>query len=78
MIVSEFLSNLKSQNDYINNSLILKSSDNFGCTYKYLILSGDDAIAIRKEIFIELDETESELNLLEKTIVNYIEVNPAK
>jgi hypothetical protein len=77
MIISEFLLNLKLQDNYINNSLILKSSDNSGCIYKYLVLSGDANIAIRKEIFIELDETEIELELLGKTVVHSIEVNPA-
>jgi hypothetical protein len=77
MTVTEFLSNIKSQDNYITNSLILKASDNLGCVYKYLILSGDNNIAIRKEVFIQLDNEESLLDLLDKTVISYIEVYPA-
>ena len=76
MTVSELSNTIKQNEDYVSNSLILKSSDNFGCIYKYLLKSNN--IAVRKEIFIELSSAESALNLLDKTIINYIEVSPAK
>jgi len=77
MIISEFLNQIKNLSEYVNNSLYLKSSDNYGCVYKYLIKISDTA-AIRVEVFVELDPQESELNLEDKTLINNIEVNPAK
>jgi hypothetical protein len=76
MKVSEYLAIIQENNTYMNNSLYLKSADNYGCVYKYLIKRIDNS-ASRKEIFIELNEEESELDLLDKTVVNYIEVYPA-
>jgi len=76
MTVSEFLITIESDQSYVNHSLYLKSSDNYGCVYKWLIKSND--IAIRKEIFVELNPQESELNLEDKTVVSYIEVYPAQ
>jgi phage-related protein len=76
MKISEYLNNIKDKSNYVHNSLFLKSLDEYGCVYKYLIRLVDDS-ANRKEIFIELDETESELDLLDKTVINAIEVYPA-
>ena len=76
MTVSEFLTTIESDQSYVNHSLFLKSSDNYGCIYKLLIKSND--VAIRKEIFIELNAEESEITLLDKTVVSSIEVYPAK
>ncbi len=76
MKVSDLLISIAENSDYVANSLLLKSSDNKGCSYKWLIKAGD--IAYRKQIFIALDPEESELELLDKTVINYIEVSPAK
>lgn len=76
MIVAELLNNITQNSDYVFHSLFLKSSDNSGCVYKYLLKSGN--IATRKEIFIELDESESQLSLEDKTVLYYIEVSPAR
>jgi len=76
MKVLELLNIIKQDLDYIENSIFLKSSDNKGCTFKWLIKAGD--VAYRKQIFITLDEEESELELEDKTVVSYIEIVPAK
>jgi len=75
MIVTEFLNIISSDDAYVHSSLYLKSSNDNGCVYKYLIKSRD--MGIRKEIFIELNPEENELDLLEKTVINSIEVYPA-
>jgi len=77
MTISELLISIKESSNYVNHSLILKSSDNYGCVYKYLIKVIDGS-ATRKEIFIELNTEELELDLINKTVVNKIEVYPAK
>jgi hypothetical protein len=77
MKVSEYLDIIKALENYVHNSLYLKSSDNYGCVYKYLV-SLVDGSASRKEIFIELDEEESELTLLNKTAISTIEIYPAR
>jgi hypothetical protein len=77
MKISEFLTEIKEKSNYVNNSLVLKSSDNYGCVYKYLVKLVDGS-AIRKEIFIELNPEESELDLENKEIINNIEIFPAR
>ena len=77
MKVLEYLNTIKSLGNYVGGSLYLKSSNNSGCVYKYLIKNVDGS-ASRKEIFIELNEEENELELLDKTAINNIEVYPAK
>jgi len=77
MTVIELLENIKNKEEYISNSLYLKSSDNFGCVYKYLKRQRNPIYAERVEIFIELNEEEGELQLLDKNVVSYIEIYPA-
>jgi len=76
MKVSEYLTTIKNQENYVTNSLFLKSSDNYGCVYKFL--EKNIIGAMRREIFIELNSEESEVALLDKTVVSYVEVLPAK
>jgi len=76
MTVNDILGNIKSQEIYITNSLYLKSSDNYGCVYKYLKKSRNPLYAERVELFIELNQEESELDLKDKTAINCIEVYP--
>ena len=76
MTINEFLNTIKSNPDYVENSIILKSSDNYGCVYKFLLKANN--IGIRKEIFIELDPEESEVELLNKTYISSIEITPAR
>jgi len=77
MIVSELLDTIKNNEKYVTNSLILKSSDDYGCVYKYIIIS-PGLFGVREEIFIALDPNESELALLNKTVITSIEIYPAK
>ena len=77
MTVSDFINRIENLPEYIAHSLILKAADNYVCIYKYLIRQGTNS-ATRVEIFIELNELESELELLEKIVVNSTEVSPAK
>jgi hypothetical protein len=76
MLVSDLLATIQTSDDYINHSLYLKSSDSSGCVYKYLTRIQNE-LGTRKEIFIELDENESQLAIEDKTVKNYIEVVPA-
>ena len=78
MTISEFLNTIQILPEYVNNSLFLKSSDNYGCIYKYLIKRMSNDTAMRIEIFIELDEAEHELELENKTVKRYIEIFPAR
>ena len=75
MIVEELLNQIKNKENYIINSIILKSNDNYGCVYKWL--EEYNGYANRKEIFIQLDETQTNLQLEDKTVVGYIEIIPA-
>ena len=77
MTVIELLENIKNKEEYISNSLYLKSNDNFGCVYKYLKRQRNPIYAERVEIFIELNEEEGEPQLLDKNVVSYIEIYPA-
>lgn len=75
MTIFQFLETIKDYDDYVPGSLYLKSYDNYGCVYKWLekgILYGR-----RRKIFIELDPNEHELELVNKTYINSIEVFPA-
>ena len=76
MLVSELLNNIKEIKDYVTNSLHLKSFDDYGCVYKWLVKH--DGYATRKEMFIALNSEESELDILDKTVVDNIEVYPAE
>lgn len=75
MTVGTLLNNIKNSADYFINSLLLKSSDNYGCTYKWLVKG--KTLATRKEIFIALDPEESELELEQKTVIESTEVYPS-
>lgn len=75
MIISELLDQIKNNPDYVINSLYLKSSDNYGCTYKWL--TNGSNLATRKQIFIATDIEESELELVNKTVIKWVEVYPA-
>lgn len=75
MTINEFIEIIKT-NNYVDNSLILKSQDNYACVYKYLE-KNRFGYAERKEIFIELNPEQNELELLNKTVISYIEIYPA-
>lgn len=76
MKVSDILLSFKNQENYVNNSLYLKSVNIEGCVYKFLI--DNRGFGMRKEFFIALNPEESGLSLEEKTAVNSIEIYPAR
>lgn len=76
MKISDLLTQIKQETEYYPNSLILKSSDDNGCVYKYLIKG--ETFSTRKEIFIELNPEQSGIDLLQKDVISYIEIFPAR
>lgn len=80
MTLNELLNDIKNQEFYILHSLVLKSFDDYGCIYKYLRKNRNILQANRVELFIALDITEigSGLDLLDRTVIMNIEVDPAK
>ena len=77
MTIADFKTQIHTIPEYVHNSLFLKSSNNYGCVYKYLS-SISSTTSERVEIFIELDEAEHELELENKTVKRYIEIFPAR
>lgn len=76
MLVSEKLTALKAEPDYVANSMILKSSNSEGCTYKWLSLNPSGTFAVRREIFISTSTTEETVE--SRTIISSIEISPAE
>ena len=77
MIVKDKLDEIKAETGYITGSLLLKSADDSGVTYKWLFqYIIDKPFAIRREIFMNTTTTEE--NIEDRTIALAIEVNPAK
>jgi hypothetical protein len=74
MIVKDVLDGIRALPNYVTNSLVIKGSDSFGCTYKYLI--SDAGLGKRKEVFIATDSEESEGE--GRTVITSIEVVPAE
>ena len=72
MLVSELLATIKASEGYITNSLHLKSNDDFGGAYKYLVQEG--LFGKRKEIFIAAEGTG---DFAVRTVITSIEVYPA-
>ena len=77
MIVKDKLDEIKAEEGYISGSLIVKSSDDNGVTYKWLCrYNTNNNFAYRREIFINTTTTEE--NIEDRTIGLSIEINPAK
>jgi hypothetical protein len=74
MLVSDVLTTLKSDANYVANSMVLKSSDNLGCTYKYLGMV-NATYAKRREWFISTSTTEDDVTT--RTVIGSVEVVPA-
>jgi hypothetical protein len=74
MLVSELLTNFKAESGYVVNSMILKSSDSIGATYKWLI-EYKTGLAVRKEIFIA---TESGDVVEDRVVIKYVDIAPAE
>ena len=73
--VQETMDQIEAQSDYVSGSLIVKNADDRGLVLKWLILSG--SVAERKELFVELNEDESYLDITKRTALSTIEVEPA-
>jgi hypothetical protein len=80
MTVQEFLNNLLSDNTYIEASILLKSYDDRAAVYKILkIVSSDNQrITNRIEFFISTVEEDSNLDVLQREIINWWYVEPSK
>ena len=74
MTVGELLATYRATTGYITNSLIIKSYDAVGATYKYL-LEYSPGKAYRKEVFIA---TEAGDDLEARTVITSIEISPAE
>ena len=72
MIVSEILDTIKAGNDYVVNSLINKSFDDLGATYKWLERMREKAA--RREIFISTTGTGT---LEGRTVIEFLELDEA-
>jgi len=79
MLVSEILNGIKLEEGYVTNSLVLKSYDTLGGTYKYLVKlsSIHELSAYRKEIFIAANGIEGD-GFVDRTVITYIEVKEAR
>jgi hypothetical protein len=74
MLVSELLTAIKAREDYVTNSLLLKSNDTLGGTYKWLATSDKtEMTAGRKEIFIAAEGTEGD-DFTTRTVITSVEV----
>jgi len=72
--VQDKINEIENQANYVNGSLIIKSYDDRGLVMKWL--EQDFGVAERKELFIELNEDDSHLDVEERTAVSQIEVEP--
>lgn len=75
MIIKEYLNSIESNPNYIVGSLYLKSWDNTGCVYKWL--EKNSIGSFRKQVFITLNPEESDIELINKTFIDSIDIFPA-
>lgn len=74
MLVSDILTAVKARVGYVTNSLVVKSYDDLGCTYKWLLRCG--SFAKRHELFIATSTTEDAIET--RTAIDSVDVEPAK
>jgi len=74
VIVQDKINEIESGPNYVNGSLIIKSYDDRGLVMRWL--EQFEGVAERKELFIELNEDESHLDVEERTALNQVEVEP--
>lgn len=72
--VQNKLDAIKEQQNYVTGSLVLKSSNETGAVYKYLISTL--GVGTRKEIFYSYTY-DPELNIEEQTVNTEVEIEPA-
>lgn len=75
MIVSDVLNGIKADTNYVINSLIVKSFNDDGCTFKWLTATTGNS-AIRKEIFIATSNVTE--NLEDRTVITAVEIGEAQ
>lgn len=73
--VQEMINLIESQQNYVLGSLIIKNYDDRGLVLKWLIKNND--IAERKEIFVQLNEDESHIDVKLRSALESIEIQPA-
>jgi hypothetical protein len=74
MTVKDVLDEIRALPNYVTNSVVVKGSDDSGCTYVYLI--NDGGVGKRKEIFIATDSSEAQGE--GRVVITSIEVVPAE
>ena len=74
MTVAELVASLETTDGYVTNSMLLKSFDDRGATYKYLFEYKTD-LAIRKEIFIATTGTG---DLDDRTVTKWVYIYPSE
>ena len=75
MTVNDVVTIIKAETNYVANSLVLKSYDETGCTYKFLGMV-NATYAKRRQFFIATSTTEQ--NITTRTVTAYVEVVPAE
>jgi len=76
MTVQDVLDLYIAEDNYVENSMINKSSNDEGCTYKWLFKNTSGS-GFRREIFISIEEAVSGETLEDRTVISYIEIFPA-
>jgi len=73
MTVQDILDEHTGEANYIVNSMIVKSFDDNGCTFKYLCQNSGGAGAFRREIFIATST--SGIPIEERTVITHVEIS---
>ena len=74
MTVQDVLDLYEAEENYIPHSMIIKSFDDVGCTYK-LLIRNKGISAMRKEIFMATTTTGT---LEERLVETYVEIGDAQ
>jgi len=74
MTVQEALDTFTCETNYVTNSIISKSYDDNGCTYKWLHKNKDSS-AFRREVFIATTGTGA---VLGRTVIEFVEIGEAR
>jgi len=75
MIVQEVIDIFKAETNYVGKSMINKSFNDEGCTFKWLAKNGISAL--RREVFIST-VVDPEVDLLNRTVIEYVEIGDAQ
>lgn len=72
--IQDKMTEIENLTEYVKNSLIIHSLDKKGVVLKWLV--DNQGVAERKKIFIELNVTESEIALENRTAGKTIDIEP--